>query len=87
MTFSEGINPIKIYNVNGEEINPATNESIEALGGLLTEAYDSISFSYPSSTEEIIYFKVGGLAGVTVMTITVTYTDATKENVQSAVRT
>jgi hypothetical protein len=49
--------------------------------------HDAIVPSYPSTSVEVYQYKVGGLAGATVATTTVTYTDATKTVLVSVVRT
>lgn len=45
--------------------------------------YDYVAVAYPSSTTETYTYKSGGASGTTLATITVTYTDSTKENVSS----
>lgn len=42
--------------------------------------YDAGEVQYPSATQEVYLYK---LAGVTVKTISITYTDATKETIAS----
>jgi hypothetical protein len=54
---------------------------------LFDKPYDTISASYPSSTVEIYETLLGGLSGVVQQTATVTYTDTTKNYIQSVVRT
>jgi hypothetical protein len=46
--------------------------------------FDYISVAYPTSTTETYTYKFGGALGTIVGIITVTYTDATKENLSSA---
>ena len=48
---------------------------------------DAIVASYPSSTVEVYDYKSGGVSGTLLMTITVTYTTASKEFISSVVRT
>jgi hypothetical protein len=55
--------------------------------GLFTLPYDSIAAAYPSSTVETYQSYLGGLSGTPVQLITVTYVDATKNVMQSVVRT
>jgi hypothetical protein len=55
--------------------------------GLVNFEYDYVSVAYPTSTQEVYTFKSGGSGGTTVGTITIEYTDATKENLSSAERT
>lgn len=52
-------------------------------GVLVNEAFDYISVAYPTSSSEVYTYKTGGSGGTTVATVTVTYTDSTKENIQS----
>lgn len=53
---------------------------------LVTESFDSISATYPTTTTEVYEYYVGGLSGTLVATITVTYTDSTKEILSSVVK-
>jgi hypothetical protein len=50
-------------------------------------SYDYIDASYPNDTTEVYEYYTGGLAGVLVATISVTYTDNTKEFISSVERT
>lgn len=56
-------------------------------GALVTEDFDAIVASYPSSIAEVYTYKTGGVSGTTVATVTVTYTDSTKEVLSTVVRT
>lgn len=59
-----------------------------SVGSLLDGfVYDSVVASYPAGDTEVFEFKTGGVSGTLVATVTVTYTDATKESISSAVRT
>lgn len=49
--------------------------------------YDAIDIQQTSATVETFVFKSGGLAGTTVKTITVTYTDSTKADLDTVVAT
>lgn len=49
--------------------------------------YDSVQVTYTSATIETYTFFTGGLAGTLVGTLTLTYTDSTKANLSTAVRT
>lgn len=51
---------------------------------LVPKGFDSFFVTYPSGTVEIYTYKVGP---TTVATLTLTYTDATKSDILSAVRT
>jgi hypothetical protein len=59
-------------------------ETDASLGAsMVTERHDRIDVSYPSGAAEVYTYK---LAGVTVATVTVTYTDSTKANLSSVVK-
>lgn len=62
--------------------------SFESQGtGLINESYDYIGITYPTSTTEVYVFKVNGSGGTTVATLTLTYTDDTKDSLSSVART
>ena len=44
---------------------------------------DAATVDYPSSTQEVYSFRSGGVAGSILRTLTVNYTDSTKENISS----
>lgn len=48
---------------------------------LIKVSYDYISATYPSGTQEVYIFKTGGSGGSTVATVTVNYTDTTKNSI------
>ena len=54
---------------------------------LFTLPYDSIEASYPNPTTENYQSYTGGLSGTPVQLVVVTYTDSTKNNISSVVRT
>lgn len=45
---------------------------------LFTKAYDAITATYPSATQEVYQSRVGGILGTVQQTVTVNYTDSTK---------
>lgn len=47
---------------------------------------DAIVVTYPSSTTEVYTFKSGGVSGTTRMTLTLTYTNASKTFLSTAVK-
>lgn len=49
--------------------------------GLLAVNYDAVAVTYPSATQEVYAFKTGGVSGTTVATITVNYSDSTKQQI------
>ena len=55
-------------------------------GGLNIGDYDYIAVTYPTATSEVYTFKSGGASGTTVSTVTLEYTDSTKEDLSSATR-
>lgn len=74
--FSEG--------TNGETI---VNVKPFSMGNLLEGiSFDYIDASYPTISSEVYTYKTGGASGTTVATITVAYTDATKEFISSVTR-
>lgn len=54
------------------------------LNGIL---FDAVSASYPDLITEVYAFKQGGLAGTTVATVTVVYTDESKDLISTVVKT
>jgi len=48
--------------------------------------YDYVAVTRPSDTTEVYTYKNGGASGTTVGTLTVTYTDSTKNNIASILR-
>ena len=57
---------------------------VTTIGGFAPASYDEISVTYPTSTTEVYAYK---LASVTQVTVTITYSDSTKANITSVVRT
>jgi len=80
---------IKIGNGSGIflDINSDRSANVRDINRLVTVPFDSILPSYPSGTQEIYLYKTGGLAGTTVATVTVNYTDATKNVILNIART
>lgn len=76
-----------------QTITRAFNESLYAYqvqsvsGSFVTVQFDSLQVTYTSATIETYQFFTGGLSGTLVATLTVTYTDSTKANLSSVVRT
>lgn len=69
-----------IKNNTGGRINPATEETVTAIAGLVTEPYNYISLS-PASLPTTIVYKRGGASGTTVATLTLTYSGTDVETV------
>lgn len=56
-------------------------------GGLLDGVvFDAIVASYPDSITEVYEYKLGGTGGTLNATVTVVYTDTTKEFISSVVK-
>lgn len=55
--------------------------------GLIIPAHDYVSVAYPNATTEVFTYKVGGSGGTTVATVTLTYTDSTKESLSTVEKT
>lgn len=47
---------------------------------------DAFTVSYPSPISEVYQFRSGGVSGTVLMTITLTYSDSTKSDLVSGVR-
>lgn len=54
---------------------------------LVDGEYDYIGFGYPDADTDVLTFKTGGAGGTTVSTITIDYTDATKEDISAITKT
>jgi hypothetical protein len=54
---------------------------------LFTKPYDAITVTYPLTTQEVYQSRVGGILGVVQETVTVNYTDATKNFILNVART
>lgn len=73
------------FNLNAFEAlvyNPSLSSMdrmIQPSVSMVSSSYDYVSTAYPDSVTEIYTFKTGGSGGTTVATITMVYTDATKE--------
>lgn len=68
--------------------NSTGSGTLERLASpLVNVAYDSITITYPSDTTEEYCFRQGGAGGTIKSTLTLTYTDSTKANLSSVVRT
>lgn len=48
---------------------------------------DAVTVEYPNNTTEIFKFRSGGVSGTILMTLTVTYTNSSKADVSSVVKT
>lgn len=68
-----------------KQVTEASNDAFRVIpiNGIVDVQFDAITVDYPSATEEVYEYRVGGLAGTVVKTVTVTYTDASKVSLQS----
>lgn len=69
------------------EVNSETAVRVSLANAIVSEKYDFVSFAYPDSVTEAITFKFGGSGGTTVATVTIVYTDSSKENISTVTRT
>lgn len=70
-----------------EYVSGQTTVKVTKVGGLsIPGDTDAIVASYPNDTTEVYQYKTGGLSGTLLLTITVIYTDETKQNISSVVR-
>lgn len=53
---------------------------------IFTKPFDSITATYPSTTQEVYESRVGGIAGTIQETVTVNYTDTTKNLILNVAR-
>lgn len=74
-------------------LNPGLTNSIvgstktEEQTGIMPEVFDYIAADYSHSTYDVYTYKTGGSSGITVATLTVTWTDNTKSVLVSVART
>lgn len=87
-----GVDGKKVFNIDssGNLVNPATSENqtngsqkTQITTSLINFVFDSIYLSEPNTVTEVYTYK---LSGDTVATITIIYTDATKETLVSCIR-
>jgi hypothetical protein len=69
----------------------AVLEAVQTIGApgtiLAGVTYDYIGASYPNAVTEVYSYKQGGSGGTLQATVTVTYTDSTKNSLVSVVKT
>lgn len=80
---------IAIHDSAGHELGINTDGSINSrtVNTLITVPFDYIAASYPTATTEIYTYKTSGSSGTTVGTVTVIYSDSTKNNITSVAKT
>jgi hypothetical protein len=71
-----------------ETSDGSTGIRVGAFGGFSAPTgTDTITATYPSSVVEVYQYRSGGVSGTILMTLTVTYTNTTKEFISSVVKT
>lgn len=87
----QGRDPAALRNTLDVQINPATEDTLLSLvtqgisfAGLVIPKSDAVYATYPTPETEVYTFK---LSGVTVGTVTVSFTDSTKNVLVSAIVT
>lgn len=74
---------------SGDLLNVNADGSIDVRNsvGVFTKPYDSITATYPTTTQEVYQSRIGGIAGAVQQTATVNYTDTTKNFILNLVVT
>lgn len=75
--------------ITSTTIGPKTALDVNVINTaqIVTSNFDSVTTTYPSATQEVYQFRVGGISGTVQQTVTVNYTDSTKNFILNAVRT
>lgn len=60
---------------------------VESSVQIFTTPFDSITATYPSSTQEVYKSRIGGIGGTVQETVTINYTDASKNLILNLART
>jgi hypothetical protein len=76
-----------LKNAYREDAEKEGSLAISNIGSFVPESYDALSKSNPLPTVEVYSYYKGGLTGVLVATLTVTYTNSGKDDIVSVVRT
>jgi hypothetical protein len=66
-----GVDPVGLKDKLGLPINPATEDTLVSVAGMITSAYDYFSITRTSGYITSMIFKTGGSGGTTVATITI----------------
>ena len=77
------IDDVRLFDSEGNLVTSLNPLPVFQTDGLITEDYDYISVAYPDGVTEIYSYKDGGVSGTLVATLTLVYTDSTKDNVLS----
>jgi hypothetical protein len=77
----DGTNVLKV-NPDGSINTTSADKPVQ----LFNKPYDFLMATYPSSTVEVYSTKIGGPSGTDLQRATVTYIDATKENLYTVLK-
>jgi hypothetical protein len=67
----------------GLDVAIINQAEVKMTNTLVKDPFDYIQAAYPDSVTEVYTYKLGGVLGSLVATVTVTYTDSTKDLIQS----
>lgn len=76
-----------LKNAYREDANKAGSVAVQTIGSFVPESYDYISVTYPDTVTEVYVYRDGGASGTLIATVTITYSDASKEELLSVART
>lgn len=82
VTLADGEAAALSVNSSGELI-----AEVNEITSLFIPTYDYFEVAYPETDEEVYTFKTGGSGGTTVATVTIVYTDDTKEFISTVTKT
>jgi hypothetical protein len=86
MGFKTNLDYQQVIRNSHDEPNQAVR-TIDVGGLLAGVVYDYVSVNYATSTQEVYTYKTGGASGTTTATITLNYTDTTKQSLSNASKT
>ena len=72
--------------LKGAYVDADSAFQMKQVNSLINFSYNYVSVAYPGADTEVYTFKTGGSGGTTVGTITVVYTDSSKESLSSVTR-
>jgi len=76
-----------VWDSINNRLNVAVQNTVAVTQGISIPAHDYISYTNTSTTVDTYVYKTGGSGGTTVATLTITYTDTTKSQPSSIVKT
>lgn len=81
-----GVDSIGFTDSTTVAVDASTHEMLtQSVQGLNINGYDYLSLAQ-NATQDIYTYKVGGAGGTTLATVTITYTDNTKQTLQTVVK-